>query len=57
MLSGRRYNSRNAVASAVYQCLEGIPRTDYSAAFQSWVERLRKCVHVAAKREYFEGLN
>jgi len=34
MLSGRRYSSRNGVESAVYQCLEGIPRADYSAAFQ-----------------------
>jgi len=52
-LSGRRYNSRNAVGSAVYQCLEGIPRADYSTAFQSWIERLRKCV--AAKGNILKG--
>ena len=39
MLSGRRYGSRSALGSAVYQCLNSIPRTDYFAAFRSWISR------------------
>ena len=54
MLSGRRYGSRSALGSAVYQCLNSIPRTDYFTAFQSWISRLEKCISV--KGEYFEGM-
>ena len=31
-LSGRRYNSRNALGSAVYQCLMGVPIEEYENA-------------------------
>lgn len=55
MLSGRRYRSRSAIGSAVFQCLNSIPRADYFAAFESWISRLQKCISV--KGEYFEGLN
>lgn len=54
MLSGRRYNSRNALGSAIYQCLNSIPKADYFSAFRSWIARLEKCVSV--KGEYFEGM-
>ena len=54
MLAGRRYNSRSQLGSAVHQCLKRIPKSDYSAAFKSWISRMEKCIHV--KGEYFEGL-
>ena len=43
----------NAVASAVYQCLKCIPKTDYENAFQKWLKRLKLCV--SHNWEYFEG--
>ena len=54
MLAVRRYKTRSALCSALYQCLLGIPKTDYAAAFRSWIERLELCVKV--KGDYFEGL-
>ena len=51
MLAGRRYKTR----SALYQCLFGIPKTDYAAAFRSWIERLELCVKVNG--DYFKALN
>ena len=53
-LAGRRYKTRSALGSALYQCLLGIPKTDHVAAFRSWIERLELCVKV--KGDYFEGL-
>jgi histone-lysine N-methyltransferase SETMAR len=54
-LRGRRFESRSAVGSALYQCMNSIPKSDYKEAFKIWVKRLKKCVEV--KGEYFEGLN
>ena len=54
MPSGNKYTSRSSLGSAIYQCLEQIPKETYSSAFRDRVERLRKCVSV--KGEYFEGL-
>ena len=54
MLSGNKYTSRSSLGSAIYQCLQQIPKEDYLSAFHDWVKRLQKCVSV--KREYFEGL-
>ena len=53
MLSGNKYTSRSSLGSAVYQCLQQIPKEDYLYAFRDWVKRLQKCVSV--KGEYFEG--
>ena len=53
-LSGRRYESRSALGSAIYQCLQGIPKKVYFSAYTEWISRLEKCVSV--KEEYFEGL-
>lgn len=52
-LAGRKYASRNAVCSAVYQCFLGIPKTDYEKAFRNWLERLKVCI--SHNGEYFEG--
>ena len=54
MLSANKYTSRSSLGSAVYQCLQHIPKEDYLSAFRDWVNRLQKCVSV--KGEYFEGL-
>ena len=53
MLSGNKYTSRSSLGSAIYKCLQQIPK-DYLSAFLDWVKRLQKCVSV--KGEYFEGL-
>ena len=54
MLSGNKYTSRSSLGSAIYQCLQQIPKEDYISAFRDWVKRLQKFVSV--KGEYFEGL-
>ena len=54
MLSGNKYMSRSSLGSAIYQCLQQIPKEDYLSAFRGWVKRLQKCVSV--KGEYFESL-
>ena len=54
MLSGNKYMSRGSLGSAIYQCLQQIPKEDYLSAFRDWVKRLQKCVSV--KGEYFEVL-
>ena len=32
------------IGSAVYQCLQHIPKEDYRAAFWKWVDRCKMCV-------------
>ena len=54
MLSGNKYRTRNSLGSAIYQCLQQIPKENYLSAFRDWVKRLQKCVSV--KGVYFEGL-
>ena len=46
MLSGNKYMSRSSLGSAIYQCLQQIPKEDYLSAFRYWVKRLQKCVSV-----------
>ena len=53
-LRGRKFETRHAVGSAVFQCMKGIPKDAYRLAFHTWIRRLRKCIEV--KGEYFEGL-
>ena len=55
MLSGNKYTSRSSLGSAIYQCLQKIPKEDYLSGFHNWVKRLQNCVSVL-KGEYFEGL-
>ena len=54
MLSGNKDTSRSSLGSAIYQCLQQIPKEDYLSAFRDWVKTLQKCVSV--KGEYSEGL-
>ena len=43
MLAGHRFESHCGIGSAVYQCLQHIPKEDYRAALRKWVDRV-KCV-------------
>ena len=54
MLAGHHFESRCGIGSAVYQCLQHIPKEDYWAAFRKWVDWCKMCVE--ADRAYFEGL-
>ena len=53
-LSGRRYKSRQALGSAISQCLRGLPKSAYCDTFQKWIQRLKLCI--SNHREYFEGM-
>ena len=46
MLSGNKYTSKSSLGSAIYQCLQQIPKEDYLSAFRDWVKRLQKYVSV-----------
>ena len=39
MLSGNKYTSRSSLGSAIYQCLQQIPKQDYLSAFRDWVKK------------------
>ena len=52
--SGNKYTPGSSFGSAIYQCLQQIPKEDYLSAFRDWVKWLQKCVSV--KGGYFEGL-
>ena len=54
MLAGHHFESRCGIDSAVYQCLQHIPKEDYRAAFRKWVDRCE--MYVDADGAYFEGL-
>ena len=38
MLSGNKYTSRSSLGSAIYQCLQQIPKEDYLSAFRDWLK-------------------
>ena len=44
MLAGHRFESRCGIGSAVYQCLQHIPKQDYRTAFRKWVDRCKMLV-------------
>ena len=54
MLAGHCFESLCGIGSAVYQCLQHIPKEDYWAAFRKWVDWCKMCVE--ADGAYFEGL-
>ena len=54
MLAGHHFESHCGIGSAVYQCLQHIPKEDYRAAFRKWVDRCK--MSVEAGGTYFEGL-
>ena len=46
MLSGNKDTSRSSLGSAIYQCLQQVPKEDILSAFRDWVKELQKCVSV-----------
>jgi histone-lysine N-methyltransferase SETMAR len=52
-LSGKKYKSRNALGSAIYQYLISIPIEEYENCFEKLIDRLKTCIRVEG--EYFEG--
>ena len=53
-LAGRKYQTRKNLGSAIFQCLNSIPRNDYENTFENWIKRLK--LYVSHGGEYFEGL-
>lgn len=53
-LRGRRFETRSAVGSALYQCINSISKERFQNAFSEWLARLEKCVQ--SEGEYFEGM-
>ena len=39
-LAERKYRTRKNLGSAIFQCLNSIPRKDYENAFENWIKRL-----------------
>ena len=39
MLSGNKYTSRSSLGSAIYQCLQQIPKEHYLSVFRDWVKK------------------
>ena len=53
-LAGRKYQSRQALGSAIHQYLITVPKSAYRDAFKKWIHRLKLCI--SSHREYFEGM-
>ena len=50
--AGRKYQSRQALGSAIHQYLITVPKSAYRDAFKKWIHRLKLCI--SSHREYFE---
>ena len=53
-LAGRKYQSRQALGSAIHQYLISVPKSAYRDAFKKWIHRLKLCI--SSHGEYFEGM-
>ena len=53
-LAGRKYQSRQALGSAIHQYLITVPKLAYRDAFKKWIHRLKLCI--SSPGEYFEGM-
>ena len=53
-LKGKSFNNVENLARAVQAVVESIPKADYKKSFQSWQNRLQRCIDVNG--EYFEGM-
>ena len=53
-LAGRKYQSRQALGSAIHQYLIAVPKSAYRDAFKKWIHRLKLCI--SSHGEYFEGM-
>ena len=53
-LAGRKYQSRQALGSAIHQYLITVPKSEYRDVFKKWIHRLKLCI--SSHGEYFEGM-
>ena len=53
-LAGRKYQSRQALGSAIHQYLITVPKSAYRDAFKKWIHRLKLCI--SSHGEYFKGM-
>ena len=53
-LAGRKYQSRQALGSAIHQYLITVPKSAYRDAFKKWIHWLKLCI--SSHGEYFEGM-
>ena len=53
-LAGRKYQSRQALGSAIHQYLITVLKSAYRDAFKKWTHRLKLCI--SSHGEYFEGM-
>ena len=53
-LAGWKYQSRQALGSAIHQYLITVPKSAYRDAFKKWIHRLKLCI--SSHGEYFEGM-
>ena len=53
-LAGRKYQTLKNLGSAIFQCLNSIPRKDYENDFKNWIKSLKLCLSHGG--EYFAGL-
>jgi histone-lysine N-methyltransferase SETMAR len=53
-LSGKSFNSVENLSRVIQAITEAIPKEEYYKSFQSWQNRLKKCIE--AEGEYFEGM-
>ena len=53
-LAGQKYQSRQALGSAIHQYLITVPKSAYRDAFKKWIHRLKLCI--SSHGEYFEGM-
>lgn len=51
---GKSFNSVESLARAVQAVVDDIPKEDYEKSFQSWQNRLQRCIDFNG--EYFEGM-
>ena len=53
-LKGKSFNSVENLTRAVQAVVDNIPKEDYEKSFQSWQNRLQRCIDFNG--EYFEGM-
>ena len=53
-LAERKYQSRQALGSAIHQYLITVPKSAYRDAFKKWIHRLKLCI--SRHGEYFKGM-
>jgi histone-lysine N-methyltransferase SETMAR len=54
-LGGRSFNSIENLSRAIQAIVDSIPKEQYYKSFDSWKNRLKKCIEVEG--EYFEGMS